>query len=242
MIIWTSLKCFNESHPLLPVHFSHSRESRSHIINVSSLVSSDNLTDRYWNWWVPLWSKEDAQGCQELPLCAQKATLPQPWNWATWPQQQSEGRNGWVRPKSNPGISTSALSQWGHFPCILCFHSIQCVFNVEHTKPELIWWAIQARVMVLAIQDCRFQLEFLLRPRTKPELEVVLYPPHPWAACPQERTAQSLRSPHRWEAEDTRWFRDSAPMPGLTWTLCGPFGFSFLLCQMALRRVPNSEW
>ena len=102
--------------------FFHSRETWSHIINVSTLVSLDNLTDCYWNWWVPPWSKVDRQGCQELPACAQKPPLQRPWDQATWPREPPERRKGWVRPTLMPGISTSALSQWGHFPCVLCFH------------------------------------------------------------------------------------------------------------------------
>ena len=44
--------------------------------------------------------------------------------------------------------------------------------------------------------DCHLEMEFLLSPRIKPELEVILYPPHPWAACPQQGMPQSLRSLH----------------------------------------------
>ena len=102
--------------------FFHSRETWSHIINVSTLVSLDNLTDCYWNWWVPPWSKVDRQGCQELPSCAQKPPLQRRWDQATWPREPPERRKGWVRPTLKPGISTSALSWWGHFPCVLCFH------------------------------------------------------------------------------------------------------------------------
>lgn len=102
--------------------FFHNRETWSHIIHGSTLVSLDNLADCYWNWWVLPISRVDTQGCQQLPPVAQKPTLQQPWDWATWPQEQPERREGQVKPKCKPGISTSALSQWAHFPCSLCFH------------------------------------------------------------------------------------------------------------------------
>lgn len=104
MIIWAFQWNFNESPHLLPVFFP-SKETRPHLINVFTLVSLDNLADCYWNWWVPSCSKVDTQGCQELPPCAQKPPLQRPWDGATWPQEQPERREGWMRPNFKPGIS-----------------------------------------------------------------------------------------------------------------------------------------
>lgn len=173
--------------------FFQSRETGSYIWNVSALVSLGNLADCYFNWRVPPWSKVDTQGCWGLPPCAQQATLRRPWDQATWSQEpRKEERVAEAKTQARP--LKFELSPWGHFPCILCFHPTQCLFNVEHS--EVPWWAIQARETVFAIVGLSSGAGIIVSLGIEPELEVILCSLYLWAACPQREQLQSPRSLH----------------------------------------------